>query len=426
MKLHFLRFIFLCVSLGFNSHLSAQVTIGGGGQPNKGALLDLKQHDAVTAGGVTATKGLGLPRVKLIKQKGDLASTIDGAFMFSYTDDHTGLVIYNINECIGGSGRDNGVYVWTGSEWIPLQNKDEEELAPGVIQVTDNRDQELGPQTYLAREFSYTENNVKVDVGIWMLENLRYIPLSTDNSFIHSPDEAEIEKHWCYPLAGGGLYNPSKAKQEWLPNLGILYNWAAAMNGYEPSCSDQGEYDQNDGADGVQQGICPDGWHVPSDHEWNDLEQAIYHNPTEYSTYTTGYTFNPASWKDEWNGSLDLPSPAQGPRGSDSGEGHGYAMLAKCRVSSLPNFITTKGKSLSPRKGGFSFEFAGRGRNGAVESLGDVGDVWSGSIHSLNRAGENSNAWCRSIYTGYPTNNAKVVRHNYGVYHLFSVRCKKD
>jgi len=42
---------------------------------------------------------------------------------------------------------------------------------------------------------------------------------------------------------------------------GVLYNWPAALNGYPPS----------DTKPSRVQGICPDGWHLPSDAEWNEL-----------------------------------------------------------------------------------------------------------------------------------------------------------
>ncbi len=45
-------------------------------------------------------------------------------------------------------------------------------------------------------------------------------------------------------------------------NYGVLYNWAAAMNGAASS---------NANPSGVK-GVCPAGWHLPSDAEWTELE----------------------------------------------------------------------------------------------------------------------------------------------------------
>jgi uncharacterized protein (TIGR02145 family) len=47
--------------------------------------------------------------------------------------------------------------------------------------------------------------------------------------------------------------------------FGLLYTWAAVMNG-------AGSSDNN--PSGIQ-GICPSGWHVPSNSEWCELENYI-------------------------------------------------------------------------------------------------------------------------------------------------------
>jgi uncharacterized protein (TIGR02145 family) len=75
---------------------------------------------------------------------------------------------------------------------------------------------------------------VKIGNQVWMAENLNY---ETPNS-------------WWYDnnSANGDIY-------------GRLYTWAAAMNG---------ESSSNSVPSGVQ-GVCPDGWHLPSDAEWTVL-----------------------------------------------------------------------------------------------------------------------------------------------------------
>jgi len=46
---------------------------------------------------------------------------------------------------------------------------------------------------------------------------------------------------------------------------GALYTWAAMMNGAASS---------NNNPSGVQ-GVCPDGWHIPSDTAWKELEMYL-------------------------------------------------------------------------------------------------------------------------------------------------------
>ncbi len=72
---------------------------------------------------------------------------------------------------------------------------------------------------------------VKIGDQVWMAENLNYAQHDEGNS---------------------GRY-------------GRLYDWAAVM---------QGENSSNNNPSGVQ-GVCPDGWHVPSDEEWKELEMKL-------------------------------------------------------------------------------------------------------------------------------------------------------
>ncbi len=88
-----------------------------------------------------------------------------------------------------------------------------------------------------------------------MAENLAYLP-SVNNCSESSPTQ---EKYYIYFHAGTNV-SDAKATTNYKA-YGVLYNWPAAMAGasnssYVPS--------------GVK-GICPDGWHLPSDAEWTIL-----------------------------------------------------------------------------------------------------------------------------------------------------------
>ena len=103
----------LCVSTG----VKAQVTIGAGLEPNKGALLDLKERnpDNPAIDNSTTNKGLGMPRVKLTILTS--ISDIDGAA--GKEKEHTGLCVYNVNTNAALNIRP-GLYVWDGELWRPL------------------------------------------------------------------------------------------------------------------------------------------------------------------------------------------------------------------------------------------------------------------------------------------------------------------
>ena len=78
------------------ANVSAQVRIGGDGEPHTAAVLDLNATDAINDG----TKGLALPRVSL-SSAGDLLSNTTIA---------TGTLVYNT-----GGTLSTGVYYWDGS-----------------------------------------------------------------------------------------------------------------------------------------------------------------------------------------------------------------------------------------------------------------------------------------------------------------------
>ena len=91
---------------------------------------------------------------------------------------------------------------------------------------------------------------VTIGEQTWMAENLRYegdIALGTGLS--------DTTAYRYYPV--GDENNVRR--------YGYLYNWIAAMNG---------ESSSNAVPSGVQ-GICPDGWHLPSNAEWSMLQFAV-------------------------------------------------------------------------------------------------------------------------------------------------------
>src|SRR5690554_6870297 len=103
-------------------------------------------------------------------------------------------------------------------------------------------------------------NWVKIGNQIWMAENLAYLP-----EVVHSNAEFQTQSSNGQP--GYGVYGydgndvATAKSQSNYTTYGVLYNWYAAMNGAESSMANPS---------GVQ-GVCPDGWHLPSDDEWHEL-----------------------------------------------------------------------------------------------------------------------------------------------------------
>lgn len=82
---------------------------------------------------------------------------------------------------------------------------------------------------------------VKIGTQTWMAQNLNYKPTGADSSWCFTDDST-----YCL-------------------TYGRLYTWSAVMAGAASS---------NKSPSGVQ-GICPTGWHVPSDPEWTSLQGAV-------------------------------------------------------------------------------------------------------------------------------------------------------
>ncbi|NDV68089.1 FISUMP domain-containing protein [Dysgonomonas sp. 25] len=394
--------------------LYAQVKIGDTTPPVAGAILELSQ-------GATTSKGLGMPCVELTNLKPttptELSASIGGTGNWALND-HTALAVYNtkVDRCAQPEPIYEGLYVFDGAEWQFLGKKPEP--SPDVYTFTDARDNEI----YMARTFGAA--------GDWMLENLRYIPTAAD--YTHTTGYSG--KCWCYPMSGGGLggiiYNPTTAAAEWDTRAGILYNWMGATNGENTSTINQGQFSASPSApgndevetkfetspgakDGKIQGICPAGWHLPSDRELNELEKEIYNNPTIYSQYTASDAILPVNWDKSWESGFSSSSPAYGYRGAGTANGHGLAMLSECKL--LGSTDATGGKSLSALQGGFELYLSGYAF-GRTYSYGTSSMLWSAS--SIN----NQDAWDR----GFISSGAEVERYNPSRRSLFSVRCKKD
>ncbi|MBR4218892.1 MAG: T9SS type A sorting domain-containing protein [Bacteroidales bacterium] len=94
-------------------------------------------------------------------------------------------------------------------------------------------------------------HTLRVGERCWLKENMRTLHYS-DGKAIEVGTAASDTSAFCYYPAADGA-NVDK--------YGLLYNWAAVMNGVPGS---------NGTPSGVQ-GVCPAGWHVPSDAEWTNF-----------------------------------------------------------------------------------------------------------------------------------------------------------
>jgi uncharacterized protein (TIGR02145 family) len=95
----------------------------------------------------------------------------------------------------------------------------------------------------------------QIGTQCWMAKNLSYLPSVSPSSV----GSETTPYYYVYDYQGTDV-NAAKATTNF-QTYGVLYNWPAAMAGSASS---------NSVPSGVQ-GVCPAGWHLPSDAEWTVL-----------------------------------------------------------------------------------------------------------------------------------------------------------
>ncbi len=186
----------------------------------------------------------------------------------------------------------------------------------------------------------------------WMAENLRYagsIPLSSVAS------STIAYRYW--PA------NDSTV----VPYYGYLYNWPAAMNGATSS---------NENPSGVQ-GICPNGWHLPSDAEWTQLSDYLG-GVSNAGAMLAGY---PSGWVD--------------------------GMLTNSEYFGTTGFGALAASNCGP---------CGNGNNVCFGFLGSCTYFWSSTVYDDN------DAYYRGIQYGYTF----LANGNSSKNNGFSIRCVRD
>ena len=105
-------------------------------------------------------------------------------------------------------------------------------------------------------------STVRIGSQTWMAENLRYFPGFPDEpERLNLVTDGSVTEPRYYIYGYDRTPESFAAALENFVNYGVLYNWPAAMAGATSSSSNPS---------GVQ-GVCPDGWHLPSEAEWVQL-----------------------------------------------------------------------------------------------------------------------------------------------------------
>ena len=219
---------------------------------------------------------------------------------------------------------------WTGSDF---------EVWNGVIWASLTGNKEVGTMQDIDGN---TYQTIRIGNQEWMVENLR-VTKYRNNTVI---DQITNVTTWSGLTTGAWCYWDNSSSNN--ITYGKLYNWYAVTDG---------------------SGLCPTGWHVPSDGEWTTL-----------TDYLGGMSIAGGKMKEE--GTTHWSSPNAGAT-NESG------------FSGLP--------------GGF------RTSNGTFYNLGNIGYWWSSTESGAN-------AWYR--YLSY--NDVNVNRSNLDERLGFSVRCLRN
>ncbi|MFO7934424.1 MAG: fibrobacter succinogenes major paralogous domain-containing protein [Bacteroidales bacterium] len=195
---------------------------------------------------------------------------------------------------------------------------------------------------------------VKLGTQVWLAENLNADKYRNGDPVLNRKGKGEWGKHetgaWCF-------YDNEKKNGE---IYGRLYNWFAV----------------ND-----PRGLAPEGWHIPTDEEWKELEIYLGLGETE-----AGYR----GWRGQDTGG----------KLKETGTSHWHE----------PNEKATNASGFTALPGGY------RDVDGHFYVLGYGGYWWSSSEHT------DDIVWYRSLYHTY----SKIHRTDSYAGDGFSVRCVKD
>lgn len=221
---------FSATQVNFPAVITADVTIvtdfsavGGGQVTNDGG-------DSTTVRGVCIDI---LPNPTLLGRH-----TVDGQGAGSFTSQLSGLSS-NITYYVRAYASNHLATVYGDQKTftIPINPAGDALSCPGtpvVIDVDGNR-----------------YNTLLIGQQCWMRENLRTTHYADGTPILEGVGYSTTTGYWYYPMN----------QAEYISPYGLLYNWRATMRNASSS---------NANPSGVQ-GVCPDGWHVPSDAECTQL-----------------------------------------------------------------------------------------------------------------------------------------------------------
>ena len=210
-----------------------------------------------------------------------------------------------------------------------------------------------------------TYDAVRLGEQVWMAENLRVTRLPNGTPIGPDTTSAVCGNRFC---PDGDSAN--------IETFGYLYDWSAAIGGHPNYGNPMARL----------QGICPDGWHLPSDAEWTQLTDYLSTCRNYVSGYNTENIAKALASTEQWSVSNE-----------DYAVGNNPAQNNATGFGALP-------------AGDYAF--------GTYANTHDATAFWSSS----QQDSQNSYAYGRNLSFNCPVVNRNVYYRDNGC----SVRCVRD
>jgi uncharacterized protein (TIGR02145 family) len=165
---------------------------------------------------------------------------------------------------------------------------------------------------------------IMADGRYWMVQNLKFGEKCNKTTFAGSKSDRK-------DLVATGYYGDCRNNSQ--SGAGYLYDWSAAINkpgAYHGSYSNVGCAGTGSAGNACQ-GLCPNGWHVPTKSEFEDA------NTKFKSKYGCGNTcWHPSS---QWEGVLGGLAYANGALGSQNSEGYYWSSTYSSGTDAFHTYI---------------------------------------------------------------------------------------
>lgn len=181
-------------------------------------------------------------------------------------------------------------------------------------------------------------STVQLGTQCWMAQNLKVTHYADGKPLTLGTATQGSERLYFYP-------NNSKDN---VAQYGLLYSWYTALNGATPT----------ENVPSGLQGVCPNGWHLPSNFEWMGLEDFL------------GY-------KDEYRCGTDVNNVAKALASKEGWMMDLMSNAPECSISDNMQANNTSGMNVLPSGGVWQQSYDGFGRNTGYWTASDGSDITS-------------------------------------------------